>query len=106
MTKPGEQVERLKLQEDMTIYEAVAQKQQLLDALARANTLELDLSDVGNIDSAGFQLLALVKREATRQGKAAPIVAHSAAVSELLDFYNVVAQFGDPLLLGGHQKTE
>ena len=61
--------------------------------------LEIDLSAVGEIDTAGFQLLVLVKREAQRLGKQAHIVAHSEAVRELLDFYNMAAEFGDPLLI-------
>ena len=45
------------------------------------------------------QLLVLIKREAQRLGKQAHIVAHSEAVRELLDFYNMAAEFGDPLLI-------
>ena len=41
----------------------------------------------------------LLKREALRRGKQARIVAHSAAVRELVDFYNMAAEFGDPMLI-------
>lgn len=41
----------------------------------------------------------LVKREARRLDKEAQIVAHSEAVREVLDFYNMAAAFGDPLLI-------
>jgi anti-anti-sigma factor len=84
---------------DMTIYNAAAQKQQLLDALAASDRIELDLSAVAEIDTAGFQLLVLLKREAARQNKEALIVAHSQAVREVVDFFNVAAQFGDPMLI-------
>lgn len=90
---------RLAIVEDMTIYHAAAQKPQLLEALAAADVLEIDLSAVAEIDTAGFQLLILVKREARRLGKEARIVAHSQAVREVLDFFNVAADFGDPMLI-------
>ena len=83
----------------MTIYHAAIQKKALIDALNASARLEIDLSAVGEIDTAGFQLLVLVKREAQRLGKQAHIVAHSEAVRELLDFYNMAAEFGDPLLI-------
>ena len=85
--------------EDMTIYNAEAQKQRLLDALLATERLEIDLSAVSEIDTAGFQLLVLIKREARRLDKEALIVAHSEAVREVLDFYNMAAAFGDPLLI-------
>lgn len=89
----------LVIAEDMTIYHAAAHKQRLLDALVATDRLEIDLSAVSEIDTAGFQLLVLVKREARRLDKQALIVAHSEAVRELLDFYNMAAAFGDPLLI-------
>ena len=57
---------------------------------------------MAEIDTAGFQLLMLVKREARRLGKEARIVAHGEAVRELIEFYNVAADFGDPLLIPAH----
>ena len=92
-------VDRITIGEDMTIYHAAIQKKALIDALNASARLEIDLSAVGEIDTAGFQLLVLVKREAQRLGKQAHIVAHSEAVRELLDFYNMAAEFGDPLLI-------
>lgn len=93
---------RLSLDGNLTIYEAPARKDALmagLAALAPSQTLELDLAGVAEIDTAGFQLLVLAKREAARQGKRLALVAHSAAVREVLDFFNMVGYFGDPLLI-------
>lgn len=90
---------RLAIGEDMTIYHAAEHKQLLIDALNAGDELEIDLSAVAEIDTAGFQLLILVKREARRLGKNARIVAHSQAVREVLDFFNVAAEFGDPMLI-------
>jgi len=94
---------RLALMEDMTIYNAMTLKTRLIEALAGTDRLELDLSGVAEIDSSGLQLLIMIKREATRLGKQTPIVAHSEAVSEVVDFLNLAAEFGDPLLVPAHQ---
>ncbi|MBC9072362.1 STAS domain-containing protein [Thauera sp. CAU 1555] len=99
MSKKKSTVQRLAIVEDMTIYNAMMQKQSLVEALAACDELELDLSTVAEIDTAGFQLLVLVKREAARLGKQARIVAHSQAVSEVVDFFNMAAHFGDPMLV-------
>lgn len=90
---------RVVINDDMTIYQAEAQKEQLLAALAAADALELDLGGVATMDTAGLQLLILLKREAAQQGKRLTIGGHSAAVRHILDFCNLVAAFGDPLII-------
>ena len=84
---------------DMTIYNALQTKSLLLESLAHCRELEIDLSQVGEIDSAGFQLLLLAKCESARQDKTLRLTAHSAAVREMLDFFNMAAHFGDPLVI-------
>lgn len=95
--------DRIAIGEDMTIYNALTQKQALVEALTATDKLEIDLSGVREIDTAGFQLLMLVKKEAHRLGKQAHIVAHSEAVRELIDFYHMAAEFSDPLLMPAPQ---
>ena len=95
---------RLAIQADLTIYHAMEQKQQLIAALEQAEGLELDLSQVGEMDTAGLQLLILAKREAARQDKALAIVAHSPAVRQTLDFCNLTAYFGDPVVITAHEQ--
>lgn len=89
----------LTLTEDLTIYHALEQKHRLLDALNSADELELDLMQVGDIDTAGLQLLILLKKEAQRTGKCLSIVAHSQAVRSVIDFCNLAAELGDPLVI-------
>lgn len=91
--------QRITLQEDLTIYHALEQKAHLLEALAQADALELDLSQVSEMDTAGLQLLILLKREAQKAGKQATIVAHSQAVRSVIDFCNLAAYLGDPLVI-------
>jgi anti-sigma B factor antagonist len=87
------------LSADLTIYHALEQKQQLLAALAATDELELNLSQVDEMDTAGLQLLILLKKEAQRAGKCVRIVAHSQAVSAVIDFCNLAGEFGDPLII-------
>jgi len=96
---PGSDVGRLALEIDLTIYNAIDAKRQLLDAVNALKTLELDLSRVSELDTAGFQLLVLAKREAQKIGHNLRIVAHSPAVLEVIEFYNMVAYFGDPIVI-------
>ena len=89
----------LTLTEDLTIYHALEQKSALLNALADTDDLELDLMHVGEIDTAGLQLLILLKKEAQRAGKTISIVAHSQSVRAVIDFCNLAAKLGDPLII-------
>jgi len=87
----------------MTIYNAGEIKAQLLTSLQAANILEIDLSHVGEMDTAGFQLLVLAKRESQRLDHTLRIIAHSPAVRDVIDFYNMDAFFGDPMVIpAGH----
>lgn len=83
----------------MTIYNANEIKAQLMNGLQAAPIVELDLSHVNEMDTAGFQLLVMAKRESQRQGHTLRIIAHSPAVREVIDFYNMDAFFGDPMLI-------
>jgi anti-anti-sigma factor len=93
------EVARLALEGDLTIYNAVEMKRRLLEAVRAPNALELDLSQVGEMDTAGFQVLVLAKRESQRLGHDLSIVAHSQAVRDVLETYNMLAYFGDPMVI-------
>lgn len=91
--------QRLSLTENLTIYHALEQKTHLLDALAASEELELDLLQVVEIDTAGLQLLLLLKKEGERTHKRVSIVAHSQAVRAVIDFCNLAVELGDPLVI-------
>lgn len=86
---------RISLSGSMTIYEAAAHKQELLAALAAAQALELDLGAVDEADTAGLQLLLLLRREAARGGKPLRVVGLSPALVEVLDSYGLGTAFAD-----------
>ncbi|MDX8400225.1 MAG: STAS domain-containing protein [Gallionellaceae bacterium] len=91
--------------EDMTIYHAAAHKQMLLQALVENRELDIDLSQVAEMDSAGFQVLLLTKREALKANKTVRLTAHSEAVTELLDLYNMSSYFGDPMVIPAKERA-
>ena len=96
---------RLTVDGDLTIYGAGDIKQHLIDGIRGSAILELDLSHVAEIDTAGLQVLALVKRESRQLGHALRIVGHSPAVREVIEFFNLVAFFGDPLLIPAREHS-
>ena len=89
----------LVLEGAVAIYSAQELKGQLLAAVRDNPELQLDLSQVTELDSSGLQLLYLAKREAARAGHSLRIVAHSDAVREVFDLCNLHAWFGDPTLI-------
>jgi len=102
MDKPDgtdHEVKQVEAAEELTIYHAAQLKEELLAPLAQAQAIELDLSQVAEIDSAGLQLLVLLKREAAAAGKRLSLVGHSPAVLNVFDLYNLAGFFGDPLVI-------
>lgn len=96
---------RLTVAGDLTIYHAAEIRQRLIDAVRGNGVLELDLSHVGAIDTAGVQLLALAKRESRTQDHQLHIVSHSPAVCEVIEFLNLAAFFGDPLVIPASERS-
>jgi ABC-type transporter Mla MlaB component len=83
----------------MTIYHAAEMKKELLPCLELGTELEINLSEVSEIDTAGFQLLLLTKREALDSGRPMRLVEHSSATLEVLDLFNMSFYFGDPVIM-------
>ncbi|MCE9570197.1 MAG: STAS domain-containing protein [Rhodocyclales bacterium] len=96
---------RLTVDGDLTIYQAVEIRQRLIDGVRANAVLELDLSHVGEVDTAGLQLLALAKRESHHLDHVLRIVGHSPAVREVIEFLNMVAFFGDPLVIPANERA-
>jgi anti-sigma B factor antagonist len=96
-TKRRKGVESLQIEGDMTIYTAAALKKELMEHLNEPCEREIDLSEVGKMDSAGIQLLILAKREANRHNTPLRLIGHSQAVLDIFDSYNLAAYFSDPI---------
>jgi anti-anti-sigma factor len=98
-------LQKTSVSENMTIYNAPAQKEALLNALDGCQELDIDLSQVGEMDTAGFQILLLTKREALKANKAVRLTGHGKAVTELIDLYNMAGYFGDPMVIPAEERA-
>lgn len=90
---------RMVIDGEMTIYTAAEFKQRLLEHLAGARSLELDLSKVSEMDSAGFQVLMMARNEAQRTDVELRISHHSEVVFEVLELLGMQAQFSDAVVI-------
>ncbi|MCE5233865.1 MAG: STAS domain-containing protein [Mizugakiibacter sp.] len=78
----------------MSIYRARELKQTLHAPLEKTATIEVDLSAVTELDTAGLQLLLLAKRSAQARQGDLRIVAHSPAVGEVFALLQLDGHFG------------
>ncbi len=76
---------RATIRGDMTIYTALELKQALLGPVASEQDVDLDLSHVHALDTAGLQLILVAKRELEGSGRKLSIVAPSLEVVEALN---------------------
>lgn len=90
---------------EMCIYEAHEIKDELIASVAESNELEIDLSQVSEMDSAGLQLLLLAKKMCTDSNKTLRLVSHSEAALEVIDSYHMASFFGDPMVIPDPKKA-
>lgn len=95
----GERIHRTAIEGELTIFTAQAVRERLLAALAAGGEVEVDLSRVSEMDSAGVQLLVAAKREAAARRQPLHFTGHSPAVVDTLDLCDLSGHFGDPVLL-------
>lgn len=84
---------------EMTIYRAAELKQAFLVALATHSVLEVDLSGVTEIDTAGVQLLIATKVIGLARDCRLRLVGHSAVVLDVFELLCLSAYFGDQLVM-------
>jgi len=86
----------LRIEGELTIFRAMELKPVMLPA---SPLTEIDLSGVTELDTAGVQLLMLAKKTALAEKRELHLVGHSPAVIEVFELLNVVAYFGDHLVM-------
>jgi anti-sigma B factor antagonist len=89
---------------EVNIYTTAQCRAELLELLAKTETLELTLSGVTQMDTAGFQLLLALKREFERTGKTLVLTGHSPAVLRVFDLYGAIGFFGDRVRVGASER--
>lgn len=79
----------------LTIFQAAERRSELLHLLPQTMPqVYAELSGIDEIDTAGVQLLLLLKREAQQQGRQLNIAAMSPAVMTVFDLLQLHATFG------------
>ena len=96
-------VTRIDIVGDLNIFNAAEQRSRLLEALGAGKEVEVDLSQVSEIDSAGIQLMIAAKREAAARKLALRFTGHSPAVFDILELCDLAGHLGDPVLI--HSRT-
>jgi anti-sigma B factor antagonist len=84
---------------ELSIYTAAAEKQALQIFLDSGDDLELNLSQVSEFDTAGLQVLIVLKQDAAKRNKKLRYAMHSKAVLDVLEMTNMTAVFGDQVVL-------
>jgi anti-sigma B factor antagonist len=95
----SDDVLRIAIEGEMTIYRAADLKVELLEALRKTRVLEIDLSGIIELDTAGLQVLMLVKQAAAADQRELRLLQHSPAVMEIFEMLDLVAFFGDAVLI-------
>jgi anti-anti-sigma factor len=69
---------------ELTIHSATERKPELLALLETGEDLVLNVSQISELDTAGLQLLLMLKREAAQLGRRLALVEPSGAVGDIL----------------------
>ncbi len=91
------------LEGEMTIYNAMALKEALLPLLDEPRELAIKLTGVTEIDSAGVQLLMMMKRERAARDLPMTLSDHSREVLDAFELMDLVGFFNDPIVLSGEK---
>lgn len=97
-------MQTLAIEDELTIFTAAEQKQRLFEFLHSGDDLEINLSKIPEVDTAGLQLLILLKREAAQTQKKLRFTMHSKAVLEILELANLTTAFGDQVVLAHNEE--
>jgi len=91
--------------DELTIYTVLEQKQQFFEFLKSGKELQIDLAGVKEIDSAGIQLLMLLKQEADLRNIKLSLIQHSKAIVDVFELLNLSKHFGDPIVFSADWKS-
>lgn len=86
-------VTKVFVERNLTIYSAREMKKHLLDLLPVNETIDINLEGVGEIDTAGFQVLLLFKREAERLNKRLILSKTNTIVGEIINLMEMDGHF-------------
>ena len=88
---------------EMTIQTAAERKAELLALLESAAEVEVVLTDVTELDTAGLQVLMMLRREAAHLGKSLRLVSPNKVVTDVLEIAHLTT---DLEAVEGQVRTE
>ena len=80
---------KMQIEGEMTIFTAAELKKELIDNLGNCSDIEIDLSQVSEMDTAGLQLLLLIYREASLLNKSVRLTSYSPSVAAVFDLFSL-----------------
>ena len=86
----------LRIEGEMTIYRAVELWSAIRRTFEKGGDIELDLSEVSELDSSGVQLLIAAQQRARAVQRELRLVGHSPAVLEVFETLGLAALLGAP----------
>lgn len=86
----------LRIEGEMTIYRAVELGSAIRRTFETGGDVELDLSEVSELDSSGVQLLIAAQQRARAAQRELRLVGHSPAVLEVFETLGLAALLGAP----------
>jgi anti-anti-sigma factor len=84
---------------ELTVFTVSDLWQALWQVLKGAGEVEIDLGGVSDIDTAGIQLLMVVKMIVEENDQSVRFVNHSKVVVDGFECFDLAGYFGDPLVL-------
>lgn len=92
-------VTELKMVGELTIFGAADAYGFLTRVLSEKRDLRINLARTIEVDSSGVQLLLAAKRAAETHGRGFELVAHSAAMLDVMELLQLNVVFGDPVVM-------
>ncbi len=90
---------------EINIYTVTKLKEVLAQLLTQCSqSCRMDLSGITECDSAGFQILVLLKKEAQIKKVRIVFENHSSAILEIMDLYGAVGLLGDKIKIPSAQR--
>lgn len=104
-TRAGDAI-RFIAPEEMVVQSAAGIRRDLLLLLesCEGRVLEVDLSSVSEIDTAGMQILLSLRNSLRRKGGRLRLISHTPAVLSLMDLYGLVGYFGNRIVLSPSER--
>lgn len=80
---------KMQIEGEMTIMTAAELKKKIFDNVESCSDIEMDLSQVSEMDTSGLQLLLLVFREGSSLNKSVRLTSYSPSVAAVFDLFSM-----------------